>query len=31
MRKVIEGIVCDTEKAELIATSIEGKLSDDKY
>lgn len=31
MQKIINGIVCNTEKAELIATSMEGKLSDDKY
>lgn len=31
MREIINGIVCDTEKAELIATSIEGNLSNDKY
>ena len=31
MREIINGIGCDTEKTELIATSMEGKLSDDKY
>lgn len=31
MQKIINGIVCNTEKAELIATSMEGKFSDDKY
>lgn len=31
MQKIINGIVCDTETAELIATSTEGKLSDDQY
>lgn len=31
MRKIINGIICDTEKAELIATSTEGKISDDQY